>query len=128
MSLIKRGLNMRKTIIALVSGAVLLVCTTEARSHDVVDAKGQPINAHKHVWQQQEYGKDYRQGHSVNGPQGSITIMSPNTYKGYGTGNSVRFARPEPYTKPSGDQSGTPELKTKAQKSDEKNNRRDYGN
>ena len=119
---------MRKTIIALISGTVLLISATEARSHDVVNAQGKPINTHQHVWQQQAYGKDYRQGHSVNGPQGDITIISPNTYRGYGSGNSVRFARPEPYTKPIGDQANTPELKTKAQKNNEENNKRDYGN
>jgi len=119
---------MKKTIIALVSGTVLLIFATETQSHDVVNVQGKPINAHQHVWQQQEYGKDYRQGHSVSGPQGDITIISPNTYRGYGSGNSVRFARPEPYTKPGSAQVNTPELKTKAQKDDEKNNKRDYGN
>jgi hypothetical protein len=119
---------MRKTIIALVSGTVLLIFGTEARSHDVVNAQGKPVNTHEHVWKQQEYGKDYRQGHSVNGPQGDITIFSPNTYQGYTSGNSVRFARPEPYTKPIGDQANMPDVKTKAQKENEESNKRGYGN
>ena len=87
---------MKKAIITIVSGMMLLAFTTTARSHDVVDSNGRPVNTHKHVWRQQTYGKDYRQGHSVQGRQGSITTWSPNTYRGYNAGSSVRFARPVP--------------------------------
>lgn len=87
---------MNKALITLVSGIMLLAFATTARSHDVVDVNGKPIGTHKHVWQQQAYGKDYRQGHSVNGPQGSITTWAPNTYRGYNAGSAVRFARPVP--------------------------------
>jgi hypothetical protein len=89
---------MNKALIALICGMTLMAVTTTARSHDVVDSNGRPSNTHKHVWRQQAYGKDYRQGHSVAGPQGSITTWSPSTYKGYKAGSSVRFARPVPIT------------------------------
>jgi len=55
---------MNKILITLVSGMILLAFSTTARSHDVVDANGRPSTTHKHVWRQQAYGKDYRQGHS----------------------------------------------------------------
>jgi len=87
---------MNKILITLVSGMILLAFSTTARSHDVVDANGRPSTTHKHVWRQQAYGKDYRQGHSVDGQRGSITTWSPNTYRGYNAGSSVRFARPVP--------------------------------
>ena len=87
---------MNKALIALVSAMMLLVIAPVARSHDIVGVNGKPINTHQHVWRQQAYGKDYRQGHSVAGPRGSITTWSPNTYRGYNAGSSVRFARPVP--------------------------------
>jgi hypothetical protein len=87
---------MKKVLITMVSGMMLLAFSTMARSHDVVDSNGRPSNTHKHVWRQQTYGKDYRQGHSVEMPRANIKIWSPNTYRGYNAGSSVRFARPAP--------------------------------
>jgi hypothetical protein len=90
---------MNRILIALVSAMILLAFTSTVRAHDIVDSNGKPVSTHKHVWRQQIYGKDYRQGHSVNGQRGSITTWSPNTYRGYNAGSSVRFARPVPITK-----------------------------
>ena len=62
-------------------------------AHDV------PNIEHTHAFKQTGYGS-YRQGHSVNGPQGSIIIWSPQTYSGYQAKPPVKFARPEPITRP----------------------------
>jgi hypothetical protein len=56
---------------------------------------------HSHAFQQKSYGK-YRQGHYVNGPQGSIIIWSPRTVTGYQAQPPVAFARPEPMTQAPG--------------------------
>ena len=56
---------------------------------------------HSHAFEQTGYGT-YRQGHQVNGPQGSIIIWSPRTYSSYQRGNQVRFARPVPITRAPG--------------------------
>jgi hypothetical protein len=42
-----------------------------------------PGSPHQHVYQRQEYGKTLRQGHSVNGPYGDITIWSPAPQRAY---------------------------------------------
>ena len=83
----------------LCSGLILLVGSTVLQAHQVAGG------THQHVWRPTTYGKDYRPGHSVNGPQGSITIWSPATLNQYGANHSVRFARPVPYHKQSGKQS-----------------------
>jgi hypothetical protein len=67
----------------------------QARAHEV------PNMEHSHAFEQTGYGT-YRQGHYVNGPQGSIIIWSPRTQTGYGRGSQVRFARPQPITKAPG--------------------------
>lgn len=85
---------MNKALITTVCGLTLLAFAQTVRPHDIVDSNGRPVNTHEHVWRQQSYGRDYRQGHSVSGPSGNITIWSPNTYRGYSAGSSVRFARP----------------------------------
>lgn len=102
---------MNKKVTLLFIGWVLMAFAWPVQSHELVDINGKPSSTHQHVWRQQEYGSDYRQGHSVNGSQGSITIWSPNTYQGYKAGNSVRFARPVPYTKQSKSSDHRPELK-----------------
>lgn len=66
-----------------------------AAAHDV------PNMEHTHAFKQAGYGT-YRQGHSVSGPQGSITIYSPRTYGSYTTAPPVSFARPKPITRPPG--------------------------
>lgn len=42
-----------------------------------------PGSQHSHVYQRQEYGKTYRQGHSVSGPYGNITIWSAAPVEAY---------------------------------------------
>jgi hypothetical protein len=82
----------------LFAGLTLLVCSTVLQAHQVADGN------HQHVWRQTAYGSDYRPGHSVNSPAGSITIWSPATLNKYGAGKSVRFARPDSYSKQSAKQ------------------------
>lgn len=85
---------MKRTImLAAAAGlAVAAVATMgTALAHDV------PNMSHTHAFKQTGYGT-YRQGHSVNGPYGSITIWSPRTYTGYQSAPAVQFARPEPIT------------------------------
>ena len=83
----------------LCAGLILLVCSTVVQAHDVAGG------THQHVWRPTTYGSDYRPGHSVNSPAGSITIWSPAALNEYGAGKSVNFARPESYTKPASNQS-----------------------
>lgn len=85
-------------------GAALAV-SGFAPAHDV------PNMEHTHAFKQTGYGT-YRQGHSVNGPQGSITIYSPRTYGSYSSAPPVNFARPKPITRPP----GQPTAQTRAQK------------
>ena len=91
-------------------GLTLLVCSTVLQAHELAGG------THKHVWQPTAYGKDYRQGHSVDGPTGSIQIWSPATLNEYGNSNSVKFARPTPYTKQSTKQS-TDQVRSQSKKS-----------
>jgi len=44
-----------------------------------------PGGQHSHVYQRQEYGKNFRRGHSVNGPYGNITIWSAKPVEAYQT-------------------------------------------
>ncbi|MBT8048978.1 MAG: hypothetical protein HKN57_00715 [Xanthomonadales bacterium] len=81
-------------IILMVSGALALLPGV-SRAHDT------PNMNHTHAFQQTGYGQ-YRQGHYVNGPQGSIIIWSPKTYTGYQNGKTVKFARPSPITRAPG--------------------------
>lgn len=60
-----------------------------------------PGMTHSHAFQQTAYG-EYRVGHTVNSSLGSITIWSPKTYTGYQAGDTVKFARPEPISRPPG--------------------------
>jgi hypothetical protein len=60
-----------------------------------------PNLEHTHAFKQTGYGT-WRQGHSVNGPQGSIIIWSPRSYSGYEKAPDLRFARPEPITRAPG--------------------------
>lgn len=76
--------------------AIALAClAAPAQAHEV------PNMEHTHAFEQTGYGS-YRQGHYVNGRQGSIIIWSPRTHTGYRNGTQVRFARPEPITKAPG--------------------------
>lgn len=84
----------RRHILCIAAGALALF-TLPAWSHEV------PNISHSHAFQKKSYGK-YRQGHYVNGPQGSIIIWSPRTYTGYQNGAAVRFARPVPINRAPG--------------------------
>ena len=80
----------------LISTAVTAMLVSGlAAAHDV------PNMEHTHAFKQTGYGT-YRQGHSVNGPNGSIIIYSPRTYTGYQNAPGVRFARPKPISQPPG--------------------------
>jgi hypothetical protein len=81
------------TILAIAAGSMAMVVPVQA--HDT------PNLEHSHAFQQTAYGA-YRQGHYVNGPQGSIIIWSPQPYTGYRNASNVRFARPQPITRPPG--------------------------
>lgn len=83
----------------LCAGLILLAGSTVLQAHQVTGG------THQHVWRPTAYGKDYRPGHSVNSPTGSITIWSPAALNEYGSNNSVRFANPASYIKPSASQS-----------------------
>ena len=82
----------------LCAGLILLVCSNVLQAHQVAGG------THQHVWRPTVYGKDYRPGHSVNGPTGSITIWSPAALNEYGANNTVNFAQPAPYVKQSSKQ------------------------
>ncbi len=80
------------------AGLILLVGSTVLQAHQVASG------THQHVWRPTTYGKDYRPGHSVNGPTGNITIWSPAALNEYGAINTVHFARPVPLEKQSAKQ------------------------
>lgn len=82
----------------LTAGLMVLVCSTVLQAHQVASG------THQHVWRPTTYGKDYRPGHAVNGPTGSITIWSPAALNKYGANNTVHFARPVPLVKQSAKQ------------------------
>ena len=96
---------MKARYILLAATGALIFFTAPAYSHDV------PNMEHTHAFQQTAYGK-YRQGHYVNGPQGSIIVWSPKTYTGYQAGPAVNFARPTPIVKAP----GSPVATTQSQK------------
>jgi len=100
--------------IAIISLGVLSL-SIPVSAHDLVDSNGKPIATHQHVWRQQSYGQDYRQGHSVNNSLGSITVWSPNTYNPYNAGRGVRFARPSIYTSRPNGGNNIPQFKTPTQ-------------
>ena len=97
-------MNIRISVV--IAGLIVLACSTTVPAHQVTGG------THEHVWRQTDYGKDYRPGHSVNGPQGSITIWSPAPHNAFGAGKSVRFARPVPYSNQSPSQSGKSQSNT----------------
>lgn len=85
-----------KTVgILTVAAAALALFSFPAKAHDV------PNMEHSHAFQKTGYGK-YRQGHYVNGPQGSIIVWSPRVYGSYQARQPVNMARPVPITRPPG--------------------------
>jgi hypothetical protein len=109
----------RFTMLSMAAAAILLAGPSPA--HDV------PNIEHTHAFKQTGYGT-YRQGHSVNGPYGSIIIWSPRQYGGYQSAPNVRFARPEPITRAPG--SVGPKSGTASDSAREygKRQKDDYGN
>ena len=123
----------------LCAGLMLLVGSTVLQAHDVAGG------THQHVWRPTTYGSDYRPGHSVKSPAGSITIWAPAALNEYGANNSVKFARPVPYNRQSpkqpsnqvqsqsnlprsdGSQSYIPQIKSLAPSRYGKDYKRDYG-
>jgi hypothetical protein len=95
---------MKARYFLLAATGALVLFMAPAYPHDV------PNIDHTHAFQQTGYGK-YRQGHYVNGPQGSIIIWSPRTYTGYQNGRQVKFARPSPIVRAP----GSPVAKTRSQ-------------
>jgi hypothetical protein len=95
---------MKARLILWTATGVLLLFSLPAWSHEV------PNINHTHAFQQTGYGK-WRQGHYVNGPQGSIVIWSTRTYTGYQGSAAVKFARPAPITRAP----GQPTAKTRSQ-------------
>jgi len=83
-----------RTFLMTVTGALVFVAAP-VFPHEVQNM------SHSHAFQQTGYGK-YRQGHYVNGAQGSIIVWSPRTYTGYQNGQPVKFARPSPIVKAPG--------------------------
>ncbi len=75
------------------AGLMLLLSSTVLQAHQIAGG------THQHVWRPTTYGQDYRPGHSVHEPTGSITIWSPATLNEYGAGNRVSFIRPSPQNK-----------------------------
>jgi hypothetical protein len=84
----------------MIAATTLILFSAPAWSHEV------PNIEHSHAFQKKSYGK-YRQGHYVNGPQGSIVVWSPRTVNSRNSGSSVNFARPAPITKAPGTPSAT---------------------
>lgn len=95
---------MKRVRILLALTGLFAVWAAPAAAHEV------PNINHTHAFQQTAYGK-YRQGHYVNGPQGSIIIWSPRPYNGYQNGSQVKFARPSPITRAP----GSPQRKDRTQ-------------
>jgi hypothetical protein len=87
------------TILAVAAGSMAMAVPVQAHNT--------PNLEHSHAFQQTAYGT-YRQGHFVNGPQGSIIIWSPQPYTGYQNAPNVRFARPQPITRPPRNPIGKP--------------------
>jgi hypothetical protein len=79
-------MKLSRTIMA---SALLIVFSAPAWSHEVKNID------HSHAFQKKGYG-EYRQGHYVNGPQGSIILWSPKTVNSTQGNRTVDFARPSP--------------------------------
>ena len=85
---------------AFTAAATLVLFSAPAWSHDV------PNIDHTHAFQKKDYG-EYRQGHYVNGSQGSIIVWSPRTVNSRQGSSTVKFARPSPITKAPGKPNAT---------------------
>ena len=93
--------NMKARHLILAATGFLLCFNTPVFAHDIKNMQ------HSHAFQKTGYGK-VREGHYVNGPQGSIIVWAPGNAAGYGK-SPVTFARPTPITSAP----GTPVANTK---------------
>lgn len=84
----------------ITASALLILVSAPAWSHEVKNIE------HSHAFQNKAYG-EYRQGHYVNGPQGSIIVWSPKTVNSTQGGKTVDFARPAAITKAPGTPNAT---------------------
>lgn len=85
----------------IMASALLILLSAPAWSHEVKGIE------HSHAFQKKDYG-EYRQGHYVNGENGSIIVWSPKTVNStQSAGSTVKFARPTPITKAPGNPSAT---------------------
>jgi hypothetical protein len=110
-----------KSMLLLTATAVCAFLATPLSAHEVANFE------HTHAFEQTGYGH-YRQGHSVNGPQGSIIIWSAQPKNSTNGKAPVDFARPSPITRPPGQ--SFKRLEPKTDRSDDygKDTRKDYGN
>lgn len=104
--------------LSIAAGAWLLA--GQLAAHDV------PNMEHTHAFKQTGYGT-YRQGHSVNGPYGSIIIWSPRNYGSYQSSPGVTFARPTPITRPPGSVAPDSRLESDRANNYGKRHKKDYG-
>jgi hypothetical protein len=93
-------IKLMKIRTAFTAAAFLVLFSAPAWSHEV------PNITHTHAFQKKDYG-EYRQGHYVNGSQGSIIVWSPRTVNSRQSGYKVNFARPSPITKAPGKPNAT---------------------
>lgn len=105
-------------LLAIVAGLSLFAVPVQA--HEVANME------HSHAFKQTGYGK-YRQGHYVNGPQGSIIIWSAKPQNSTQGSGSVNFARPEPITKAPTQPFSRPEVKIKESGKYGTETKKDYG-
>jgi hypothetical protein len=98
---LKRFRRMNAAHKTLFAGVLSMVFLGTALAHET------PGISHSHAFKQSSYGV-YRQGHSVNNRNGSITIWSAKPHTGYKPGEPVRFARPQPMTTPPATIQGKP--------------------
>ena len=109
-----------KTGIFLSIAAGLALFASQAQAHDV------PNMEHSHAFKQTGYGQ-YRQGHYVNGPQGSIIIWSAKPQNSTNGAGGVNFARPKPITKAPTQPFSRPDVKIKPSKNYGTETKKDYG-
>jgi hypothetical protein len=105
-------------LLSIAAGLSLFACQVQA--HDV------PNMEHSHAFEQTGYGQ-YRQGHYVNGPQGSIIIWSAKPKYSTNGADNVRFARPEPITKAPTQPFSRPDVKIKKSGNYGTESIKDYG-
>jgi hypothetical protein len=89
------GAHRTRRLAAVALIAAISLTPLPGRTHEAVGPE------HFHVYQRTGYGS-YRQGHYVNGPQGSIIIWSARPVAGYSQPPRVRFAHPSPVTRAPG--------------------------